>query len=102
MKILAGFWYSFLVVALLFSAITGLLEQHVFYTGGWSKAPLIAKIGIPVVFATFIIFWIMMIEDFIENKDTGYRPLIALCMFFLHWIAILVYFWMVVYRRKAE
>lgn len=101
MKILMGFWYSFLVVALLIAAFTGFLEQHVFYTGGWSKAPLIAKIGIPTVFITFIVFWIIMLEDFIENKDTQYRWPIALCMFFLHWIAILIYFWAVVYRRKS-
>lgn len=99
MKKFAGYWYSFVVIALLVAFFTGTLEQCL-YTGGWSKAPLCAKIGIPIVFVTFIGFWILMLEDLFENETIKYRILIALGMFFLHWIAILVYFWLVVFRRK--
>jgi hypothetical protein len=100
-KKVAGFWYSFIVIALVISALTGVLQQC-FYVGGWGNAPLCAKIGIPTVFITFIVFWIVMLEDFIENEDTKYRVLVGLSLFFLHWIAILIYFWTVVYRRKAS
>jgi len=100
MKKFAGFWYSFVVVALLFGALTGTLEQYS-YDGGWSQAPMFAKITIPIVFITFIGFWVLMLEDFFENHDTKHRFLVGLSLFFLHWIAILIYFWAVVYRRKG-
>jgi len=99
MKKFAGFWYSFVVVILSIGALTGILDQYA-YVGGWNKAPLVAKIGIPTVFITFIVFWVMMLEDFFENKELKYRALVGGSLFFLHWIAILIYFWTVVYRRK--
>jgi hypothetical protein len=101
MKIVAGFWYTFLVVVLSIGFLTGTIQQY-YYVGGWNNAPLLAKIGIPLTFITFIGFWIMMLEDFIENKTKQHRVLIGLSLFFLHWIAILVYFWAVVYHRKAK
>jgi hypothetical protein len=99
-KRLIGYWYSLVVVTLVIGALTGLLQQC-FYVGGWSSAPLCAKIGVPTVFVTFIVFWTLMLEDFIDNADTRYRVLVGLSLFFFHWIAILIYFWTVVYRRKS-
>jgi hypothetical protein len=101
MKKLAGFWYSFVVLVLLISALTGILEQYL-YTGPWMQAPLVAKIAIPTVLITFVGFWILMLEDFLENEDTKHRILVGLSLFFLHWIAILIYFWAVIYRRKSK
>ena len=101
MKIVAGFWYTFLVVALSIGFFNGTIQQF-YYVGGWNNAPLLAKIGIPLTFITFVSFWIMMLEDFIENKTKKHRVLIGLSLFFLHWIAILVYFWVVVYRREKQ
>jgi hypothetical protein len=100
MKKLAGIWYSLVVVVLLVCALTGILDQSL-YEGGWNKASLYTKIGIPTVFITFIVFWILMLEDFLENEDVKHTVLVGSCLFFFHWIAILVYFWLVVYRRKS-
>ena len=99
MKKFAGFWYSFVVVVLIFSALTGGLEQ-LLYQGGWSQAPLFAKITIPTVAITFFGFWVLMLEDFFENDDIKYRILVGFSLFLLHSLAILIYFWLVVYRRK--
>lgn len=99
MKKFAGFWYSLVVVAVLIAALTGILDQYS-YEGGWSKAPLFAKVAIPTVFITFVGFWVLILEDFFESDDTKHRVLVGFSLFFLHWIAILIYFWTVVYRRK--
>jgi len=100
MKKFAGCWYSFVVIILLITGLTGILEQYS-YEGGWHQAPLVAKIGIPTVFITFVSFWVLMIEDFIEHKDTKYRVFVGLSLFFFHCFAIFIYFWTVVYRRKS-
>jgi hypothetical protein len=97
-KKFAGFWYSFVVVVIFIAALAGMFDHYTY--DGWSKAHLVEKIGIPTVFITFVGFWIMMLEDFMENEDTKYRIWIGASLFFLHWIAILLYFWTVVYRRK--
>ncbi|NQZ30869.1 MAG: hypothetical protein HRU06_06320 [Oceanospirillaceae bacterium] len=99
MKNLVGFWYTFVVVTLLLGAFTGVLDQYS-YEGGWNEAPLYAKIGIPTVLITFFGFWILMLADFFKHKDTKWPILVGFSLFFLHWLAIFVYFWMVVYRRK--
>ena len=98
MKKFAGFWYSFVVAVIIIAALFGVFEQYTYI--GWGKAHLVEKIGIPVVFITFVSFWILMLDDFLENDDTKYRILVGCCLFFMHWIAILIYFWTVVYRRK--
>ncbi|WP_426357393.1 hypothetical protein ACPUVO_13095 [Pseudocolwellia sp. HL-MZ19] len=98
MKKFIGFWYTFVVIVIFISALLGLFDQYTYE--GWSTAHLVEKIGIPTVFITFVGFWLLMLEDFMENDETKYRFLIGLSLFFLHCIAILLYFWIVVYRRK--
>ncbi len=98
MKIIAGFWYSFIVVLTIIAAIMGWFDNYTYQ--GWRNANLIERIGIPTIYITFVAFWLLMLEDFMVNEDTKHRILIGLSLFFLHWIAILVYFWAVVYRRK--
>lgn len=98
MKYFVGLWYSFVVVIIFILALTGWLDQYTY--SGWNNAHLVEKIGIATVFITFVGFWILMLEDFMENEDTKHRILVGLSLFFLHWIAILIYFWTVVYRRK--
>jgi len=98
MKILAGFWYTFVVVVILIAALMGYLDEYTYVN--WNKAHLAEKVGIPLLFITVIGFWTLMLEDFIENDDTGHRWLIGFILYFLNLIAILVYFWVVVYRRK--
>ena len=99
MKKFAGFWYSFVFFILLIGAFTGILDQYS-YEGGWNEAPLYAKIGIPTVLITFLGFWVLMLADFFKNKDVKRPVLVGFSLFFLHWIAIFIYFWSVVYRRK--
>jgi hypothetical protein len=98
MKKFAGFWYSLVVIVILIAALMGVFDQYTYVS--WNKAHLVEKIGIPSVFITFVGFWLLMLEDFMDNKETKYRILVGLSLFFLHCIAILIYFWMVVYRRK--
>ncbi|NQZ82181.1 MAG: hypothetical protein HRT52_14305 [Colwellia sp.] len=98
MKNFVGFWYSLVVVVILIMALMGMFDQYTYVS--WNKAHLVEKIGIPTVFITFVVFWLLMLEDFMENEDTKHRILVGLSLFFLHWIAILIYFWTVVYRRK--
>ncbi|WDE02498.1 hypothetical protein [Thalassomonas actiniarum] len=99
MKKFAGFWYSFVVVVVLIAALAGMFDQYS-YEGGWSQASLLEKVGIPTVFITFVGFWLLMLEDFFDNDEIKHRVLVGFSLFFLHWLAILIYFWTVVYRRK--
>ncbi len=99
MKKFAGFWYSFVVVVVLIAALAGMFDQYS-YEGGWSQASLLEKVGIPTVFITFVGFWLLMLEDFFDNDEIKHRVLVGCSLFFLHWLAILIYFWTVVYRRK--
>lgn len=99
MKNLAGYWYSFVVLIVVIFALCGAFVDYT-YTG-WNNAQLIEKIGIPLVFITFVGFWLMMLEDFMTHDDTKPRFVIGLSLFFLHWIAILIYFWAVVHPRKT-
>lgn len=101
LKVVAGLWYSLIFFLVVLGALTGVIE-HYSYQGGWNNAPLIAKIGIPTVYITFIGFWVLMLEDLIENSTIKHRMLIAFSMFFFHCIAILFYFWLVVFRRKKQ
>ena len=60
------------------------LYSHVnecFYIGSWSSTPLCAKTGVPTVFVTFIVFWTLMLEEFIDNADTKYRVFVSLSFF---------------------
>jgi len=98
MKILAGFWYTFVVVVTLVAALMGYLDEYTYVN--WNQAHLAEKVGIPLLMITVIGFWTLMLEDFIENDDTGHRWLIGFLLYFLNLIAILIYFWVVVYRRK--
>lgn len=98
MKKLAGFWYSFVVVVILIAALMGVFDQYTYVS--WNNASLVERIGIPTVFVTFVGFWLLMLEDLMFNQNIKHRILVGASMFFLHWIAILIYFWAVVYRRK--
>jgi len=98
MKILAGFWYTFVVAVIFIAALMGYLDDYVYVN--WHQAHLAEKVGIPLLIITVIGFWTLMLEDFIENDDTGHRWLIGFTLYFLNLIAILIYFWVVVYRRK--
>lgn len=100
MKLLFGYWYSFVVCVVIAFALSGAFVDYTYE--GWHNANLMEKIGIPIVFVTFVSFWLFMLEDFMTNEDTKYRTLVGLSLFFLHWIAILVYFWTVVYRRQPN
>ena len=99
MKIFAGFWYSLVMLVVGIGIITGAFVQYD-YSQGWNNAPLFAKLGIPIVFFTFIGFWLLMLEDFLVNSSAKHKIIIGLSLFFLHWIAIFIYFWLVVYPRK--
>jgi len=99
MKLLAGFWYTFVVAVILIAALMGCLDEYTYVN--WNKAHLAEKVGIPTLFITVIGFWTLMLEDFIENDDTDHRMLIGFILYFLNLIAILIYFWVVVYRRKT-
>lgn len=100
MKCLAGYWYSLVVLVVIIFALNGAFVDYT-YTG-WHDALFIEKLGIPTVFITFVGFWLMMLEDFMTNDDTKFRFWVGVSLFFLHWIAILLYFWLVVHRRKPN
>jgi len=99
MKKIAGYWYSFVIVGLLIAGYSGVLDQYS-YEGGWNEAPIYAKVGTPTILITFFGFWVLMLADFFKNKDVKRPVLVGFSLFFLNWIAIFVYFWSVVYRRK--
>ena len=96
-----GYWYTVLLLGLLISGQFGLLDTYT-YSGSWSEAPLYIKVVIPIVLISMFGFFALMLADFFSEKDVKYPVLVGFTLLLLNWLAILVYFWVVVYRREKS
>lgn len=99
-KKIAGVWYSAIVVAVVISVVWHGPDLYLDYIS-WAQATTYQRIAIPVIFVTFVSFWLMILEDFFEHYQGGKKWLVGISLVLLHWFAILVYFWLVVWRRKV-
>lgn len=83
------------------AGVTGILDSYS-YEGGWVSAPLHIKILIPTILTTFFGFWFLMLADFFNSKEIKHPVIVGFSLFFFSWVAILIYFWVVVNPRYAK
>lgn len=100
LKTIAGIWYSAIVIAVIISVALYGPNLYLDYIS-WAQATTYQRIAIPLIFITFVSFWLMILEDFFEHYYGGKKWLVGISLFLLHWLAILAYFWLVVWPRKT-
>ena len=91
MKKIWGYWYT-----LLFIIEFGFLGG----SGSIEGAPLYTQIATIIVVISMFGFFILMLADFLSNKDVKHRLIVGFSLIFFNLIAILIYFWLVVNRRS--
>jgi len=90
MKKIWGYWYTFLFIVMFgFVGSTVSIEEY----------PLCIQIVVITVIISMFGFFLLMLADFSSNKDIKYRVIVGGSLLFFNWIAILIYFWVVVNRR---
>ena len=99
LKKIYGYWYTILFIIIVGGGWLGLLEFFS-YKGSWELAPLSVKIALPIFLISVFGFFATMLADFFSHKDVKRPVLTGFALLFFNWIAILVYFWLVVHRRE--
>lgn len=98
-KNIFGYWYTILFFTIAFGGWSGMLDSFS-YQGPFGRAPLHVKITLPIFLLSFFGFFALMLGDFFSHKNVKRPVLVGFSLLFFNWIAILLYFWLVVYKRK--
>lgn len=98
-KILWGYIYTGLLLFIVLGSATGALEAYT-YSGSWEAAPMHIKVGLPTIMFTMFGFFALMLADFFSYRDVKRPILVGFSLLFFSWLAILLYFWLVVKPRR--
>ena len=98
-KRLAGYGYTLIIGAMmLFSWVFHIEGYH----GPWASMPFVIKVWWSIAFPSSIGFWIWMFADFLSHKDVKSPVLVGFSFLMFNLLAALMYFWLVVNRRKPS